>query len=329
MIDSHSLSTVRLTWVACIFIVLAACKEQPAPPSDADKAKDVVSAPASTPEEPAPKEPVEEAKGDNPYDQLGPGTRAQQQLLVRAKSRFLNHDIAGAEPLFEELAGSSPISSPQVSAALALGSIYESSERSDEALALYRSLLDRVGPIPEVNLMVGRAFAAQGSTKEALSAFERVLEVQPLYIFLWVEIGQLHASSGDKEKGAEALLNYERKLYTMADQVRAPDQIKVEDRLQIIEVFSFIEDDKVTMTLIEVLAKDPESDVRAAAARAIGETMAVSARPALQERQKVEQSDLVQRAIRDALAQLAGIAEPGVGDVASPTFVNDESELPE
>jgi hypothetical protein len=177
--------------------------------------------------------------------------------------------------------------------------------------------------------MVGRAFAAQGATNDALAAFERVLDVQPLYIFLWVEFGQLHASSGDKEKSAEALLNYERKLYTMADQVRAPDQIGVEDRLQIVEVFSFIEDDKVTMTLIEVLAKDPESDVRAAAARAIGETMAVSARPALQERQKVEQSDLVQGAIRDALAQLAAVAEPGIGDVTSPTFVNDKSKLPE
>lgn len=280
---------------------------------------------AQAPEEPAPTLEEPEQKERDP---LGPGTEEQQQLLVRAKAAYLNNQLSRAEPIFRQLAESSPVSSPQVSAAIALGDIYTATNRESKALELYGRLLERTGPLPEVYLVLGRTHVKQGRTEEAIAAYEKALEAQPLYLFLYVELGQLHAQRGDNEKSARALLEYERKVYALAKEVKDFENTPLEERLNIIDVFSLIEDDKGTQTLLEVLARDPDFEARAAAARTLGEVRAVSARPALEAVLANDASDEVRAAARASLKKLEGIEEPGVDDVTGPTFVQDGAKTP-
>ena len=177
--------------------------------------------------------------------------------------------------------------------------------------------------------MVGRIHRDRGRLDEAIAAYERTLEIQPLYVFLWVELGQLRAQQGDTEASAQAMLTYERKVYALAKELGATEQTALADRLQIIDVFSLVEDDRATQALLEVLREDPAFEARAAAARALGDVQSVAARPTLETIAASDPSDRVRAAARAALQKLEGIEAPGEGDVAAPTRVEGRDELPE
>ena len=143
-------------------------------------------------------------------------TKEDEEAMVKAKTLYLKGKLTEAEPVFAAIAKSEPISSPQVSAAIALGDIYTSTGRTEKALELYDDLLERVGEIGEVHLVVGRAYAAQQQTDRAIAAYKKALEISPTYIFLWVELGQLYGQQGDQEKSTQALLEYEKQIYAIA-----------------------------------------------------------------------------------------------------------------
>ncbi|MEC9397920.1 MAG: tetratricopeptide repeat protein [Myxococcota bacterium] len=258
---------------------------------------------------------------------LGPGSPVQQEAMVKAKTLYLKGQLSEAEPVFAAIAKSEPISSPQVSAAIALGDIYTATGRPEKALALYDELLERVGDIGEVHLVVGRAYAAQQQTDRAIAAYKKALEISPTYIFLWVELGQLYGQKGDQAKSTEALLEYEKQIYAIAKALGDPEGTSLEERMHLIDVLSFVEDDKGTETLLEVATSDPDFEARAAASRALGEVRAVSARPILEQIAAKDGSDAVRAAAKDALDAMKDIATPGEGDVTAPTFVDDPEKL--
>lgn len=258
---------------------------------------------------------------------LGPGSPVQQEAMVKAKTLYLKGQLSEAEPVFAAIARSEPISSPQVSAAIALGDIYTATGRPEKALALYDELLERVGDIGEVHLVVGRAYAAQQQTDRAIAAYKKALEISPTYIFLWVELGQLYGQKGDQAKSTEALLEYEKQIYAIAKALGDPEGTSLEERMHLIDVLSFVEDDKGTETLLEVATSDPDFEARAAASRALGEVRAVSARPILEQIAAKDGSDAVRAAAKDALDAMKDIATPGEGDVTAPTFVDDPEKL--
>jgi len=269
----------------------------------------------------------DQAKEDGEPIVLGPGSDVQQEAMVKAKTLYLKGKLTEAEPVFAAIAKSEPISSPQVSAAIALGDIYTSTGRTEKALELYDDLLERVGEIGEVHLVVGRAYAAQQQTDRAIAAYKKALEISPTYIFLWVELGQLYGQQGDQEKSTQALLEYEKQIYAIAKALEDPDGTSLEERMHLIDVLSFVEDDKGTETLLKVATSDPAFEARAAASRALGDVRAVSARPILEQIAAKDGSDVVRAAAKDALAAMKDIAEPGQGDVTAPTFVDDPEKL--
>lgn len=194
---------------------------------------------------------------------LGPGTEEQQQLLVQAKSAFLNEQWDEAERLFKELTETGEISGPQVTAYIALGSLYADSDRQADAQKLYEELMEKAPEVPEVHFVMARTLAEQGETTKAMKAYERTIKMQPDYLQAMVELGGLYAKSGRKEEAEKLFYMYEKKVYKLAAALE-DQNTATEDKLGILEIFSFVDDDRANEAIAkQVLDQDPAVRERA------------------------------------------------------------------
>ena len=287
--------------LSCLVALVLAC-EKPAPPAQAPQAPQApVSGPDAAPDATAP--------SAAPAPGLTAPTAAQRDLLARAKVFLLAEDLAHAEPLFEELSETGPWSGERVSGAIALGDIYLQTGRPELALELYEGLLKQTPDLPEVHLVVGRALAQMGKQEEAILVLRRVLELQPLYLFVWVELGGLYQAMGKAQQSSEALLEYERKLYAMAKELESP-LTPLAARLNGIEAFGMLEDDKATQTLVRIMRAAPEPQVRQAAAIALADARAIEALADLRAVAKGDQNQGVKAAALQSVGELEKLLAP-------------------
>jgi tetratricopeptide (TPR) repeat protein len=308
----------RYVWVtvlsACV-LASGACKEGAGGKEDAP-AKPAQTAAQKAPEEKPPEE-VEPVHGP-----LEPGTKAQQNALAKAKVFYLKGDFEQAEVLFEALTRSLPISSEVVSAGLALGDIYTKQGRDEDAIELYTFILERAPDTPEVHLVVGRAHAAAGRRDLAVASFGKALELQPSYLFLWVELGQLHAARGEQEESAKAFVKYEQEIARLSAILEGGEAEAIEDRVEIVDILSFVEDERAVAALVKALSEDPSEAVRARAARALADSYALSAREPLERARAKDPSEAVRGAATAALKDLdtmqAEVEAAGGGEPAEP-----------
>ncbi|MEM1349465.1 MAG: tetratricopeptide repeat protein [Myxococcota bacterium] len=245
---------------------------------------------------------------------LAGATPDQRSMLSKAKRHYLGGDFEKAEDLFAALVQTQPLSSEVVSGAIALGDIYASRGNLEEALEVYSALLKRAPNIPQVHYVVGRAYADMQKPDEAIAAYERALKLQPGMIFVWMELGNMYVLKGDERKSAEMYLQHEREVYARATKLESPGSTGVEERLAIVDVFSFLEDDRVTQALVKAATSDPSFEVRKAAATALGEVLAVASIPVLEEIAKGDESDEVRKAARGSLRALKEYKGPGAAD---------------
>ncbi|TXC74760.1 tetratricopeptide repeat protein [Bradymonadales bacterium TMQ1] len=234
--------------------------------------------------------------------ELPPGTPEQQEALMQAKMAFLQNRLVEAEERFKDIATSEPLTSDTVSAAIALGQIYSETDRRQRALELYNDLRKRVSDLPEVLLVLARTMAELDRPEEAIATYEEALKAQPDYIFLLTELAELHIKQGDQEKAGKLLYTYEQRVHTLAnrleDHTTAP-----EDRLYLVDVFSFVDDERGYRALIEAL-NDPHPQVRRAAAISVGELQLDEARNILQRVAIEDEATEVRLAARTALQMM-------------------------
>ncbi len=235
---------------------------------------------------------------------LKPGSTAQQNALAKAKVFYLKKDYEKAEVLFEALTRSLPISAEVVSAGLALGDIYTQQGRDEDAIELYTFILERAPDTPEVHLVVGRKHAAAGRREMAIGSFEKALELQPSYLFLWVELGQLQAARGEQEESAKAFVKYEQEIARLTKILEGGDAEAIEDRVEIVDILSFVEDERAVSALVKALTSDPNEAVRARAARALADSYALAAREPLRAARAKDPSEAVRGAATAALKDL-------------------------
>ena len=268
---------------------------------------------------------AEPEKIDNPYV-LGEGTDVQRRLMAKAKQAFLTEKLDRAEELFEALVKTEPVSGPQVSGAIALAQIYNETDRADRAVELYDQLSRRVEDIPEVQLVIARAFAKQGESTRAIKAYKKLLDAQPDFVFALLELGELYAEAGRKEQAAKTLYKYEEKIYALATKLENPETAPAE-RARILDVFSLVSDDRATQAVARVLgAKHPQ--LRQKAAVVLGETGAIEAEKAL-EKVSINDPELgVRMAAKDALERLDELGLESTDQQIGPTFVEDAGQLP-
>lgn len=254
---------------------------KPLPQSNAEAVSD-----HSTRAEPVPTvAPASEEKNAEQHDAseaaLYAGTEEQQELLARAKVAFLSDAFPLAERLFNELLQTEPMSAPKITAMLALGQVYLETDRENEALALYDSHVDTVLKIPEALVGLGRTYEQMSQTQRAMSVYKKALEAQPNYVFLWSSLGILATRIGESEKAGEYFLKYEQQLTLMAARVES-DEAPAEEKIQILDVFSLVEDERALAATLHALGED-HAGVRAHAVRVLGEIQAQEAREKLEE----------------------------------------------
>lgn len=263
---------------------------------------------------------IEVVRKEQPDDAMGPGTEEQQQLLIRAKSAFLNEQWEEAEKRFKELTKLGPVSGPQVTAYIALGSIYNDSDRGEEAQALYTELLEKAPETPEVHFVMARTLAEQDETTRAMRAYEKTIKLQPDYLQAVVELGGLYAKSGRKEEAEKMLYSYEKKVYKLATELESPDAAP-ERKLELLEIFSFVNDDRANQAIAKTVL-DPDPAVRERAIWLAVDLELGSIRPNLEVLAERDPSRRVQLAAREALRNLADAPEQG----AEPTVIKEKGK---
>lgn len=244
-----------------------------------------------------------------PDGQLHPGTESQMELLVKAKTFYLGDQLDKAEPYFKALSESKPLSGPVVSGTIALGDIYLSSDRKKEALGLYQQLLKRDASLAEVHLVVARAYERMDKPKEALASYEQTLRLQPQMVFVYAYMAQLYVKVGDNEASAKAYLDYERKIHSYAKSLEAVQGVTPEQRVNIIDAFSFVDDERAQKALVSAMKLAPTPAVRARAARALGEVQAKDALGELERALAFEKDLEVRGAIKSAVQTLKNIKD--------------------
>ncbi|RAL20211.1 hypothetical protein DL240_17670 [Lujinxingia litoralis] len=247
-------------------------------------------APSANPDAPAPA---------RPSGQLPGGTPEQKEALMEAKLAFVQERLVEAEDRFKAIAESEPVSGESVSAAIALGQIYTETGRQQQALTLYTNLRERVAGLPEVLLVLARTLADMNRPEEAIATYEQALEGQPDYIFLLTELAQLHLEQGRKERASELLYTYEQRVHTLANRLE-DHSAPAEDRLYLVDVFGFVDDDRAYRALMHAL-DDPYPQIRRAAATTLGEVRLDDARNLLQRVAIEDDATEVRMAARQAL----------------------------
>lgn len=235
---------------------------------------------------------------------LPEGDEQQQQLLLEGRTAFLNGDYEQAEEVFEQLAFDDDVSADTVSAAIALGQIYVETGRPDEALQMYEQLEEHVQDVPEVLLVVARGYARAEEHQQAIDTYEQVYLEEPSYIFVLPELAELLVGQGQNERAGEVIAEYEYHVVDLSSQLEDSDETPEYERIYIVDIFSWLDDERAFEALEQAAENDPSEQVRAQAALALGEAAAFDRRDILEQLARDDDSEIVRVAAERAVGML-------------------------
>lgn len=239
--------------------------------------------------------------------QLPEGTQEQQDKMNLARAAFLSDRYEIAEGLFAELAREEPVTGTTVSAAIALAQIFIETNRPQQALALLTEVREVAQDVPEVLLVIARVYRQLGQPAEALRTFDRVLLVQPNYIFVYTEMAQIFYEEEDPERAQHLLLRYEQQIESLARALEDPEEFSEEERIYLVDIFAMVHDERGHQALIKAL-DDPSPEIRARAAQALGDLGVQEAQEALERLAVEDSSEYVRPVARQALLSLNQMA---------------------
>lgn len=248
-------------------------------------------------------EPSAKSGGSKEGPKLAAGTSKQKKLLAKAKTKFLTDDLTAAEPLFEEVIETGGMTGTKASAYIALGQVYIDTGKPREAVELLESMPEAGEEIVEAKLILARAYAAQEKFDEAIEVYRNVIDLQPHYIFAYTAMGALYNERGKKKKAAQMYLKYENKLAEMAAALEHPDKSTAVNRLNILDIFSVVNDQRAEEA-VEAALEDPEAQIRAKAAATAGQLGVESATTRLEYLSKKDESERVRQAAGVALKKV-------------------------
>ncbi len=247
--------------------------------------------------------------GDSEKADLPPGTEEQKKLLAKAKTSFLKDDFEAAEPIFEKVTETGPLTGTQASAYIALGQIYVEQGEPAKAIDLLELVPEGGKEVVELRLVLARAYADAEQFREAVDEYEALLELQPNYLFAYPPLGSIYVKRGEKKEAAKLYRRYENRLHEMSTAVEHPDQSKAVERLNILDIFASSNDERVVKAVTAAL-EDPKLRVRAKAAKTAAAIKAVGAQSKLEEMAKGDDSEYVRKQAKRAAAKLAEVERP-------------------
>ncbi len=298
----------RIALCLWVILVVGACDRD-----DGDRSPPVTFGTAGAPVEETAEEEAESAEAE--LEELMPATERlaeptpeQEALMMEARTAFLTDDYETAEVAFRELARSEPVSGATVSATLALGQIFVETGRPQEALEFFEEVEENLEETPELLLVVARVYKDLGQPQQALQAYDTAYMARQDYLFILTEMAEILIQEGEEDRAAQLLLHYEERLAQMAVALGSPDQISVQQRAFVVEVFSMLHDERAHDALVMAL-DDPDAQVRLHAAVALGDLLVMEAEPRLRRLAVDDRSEEVRRAAREAIQTLQSVRE--------------------
>jgi HEAT repeat protein len=141
--------------------------------------------------------------------------------------------------------------------------------------------------------------------------------LQPDYLQAYVELGGMYDKAGRAEDAQNIFFKYEKKVYELAGKLENAETA-VEDKIHILDVFSFVDDDRASAAILKAIA-DADPLVRERAIYLALEFELGDARPILEKLAENDPNQRVRLAAKEALAGLTG-APTGA---AAPTIIGD------
>jgi len=235
-------------------------------------------------------------------DPSSPGTSEQLDLLAVAKGHFMENRSTEAQRAFEKLVQTGPLSAAKVTGYVALGQLYKENGETAKARTLYEELVKIAPEIPEGHFMLGRLLGEAAESTLAIRAYERTVKLQPDYLQAYVELGGLYVNAGRDEEAQKIFLMYEQRIYGLAKRLESKET-PLADRLAVLEVFSFIQDDRANQAIMVAL-KDGAPEVREQAV-VLAEEFGIGEALELIEAMSKDDSDLrVRVAARSAMERM-------------------------
>lgn len=197
--------------------------------------------------------PIKKEKADG--NNLGPGSDEQIQLLIQAKTALISEDWEASDVIFKKLVATEALSSPRVTAYIALSNSYRDSEKPDKAVELLNELESMVTELPEVHFVLARAYGDLRQFDKSILAYEKTLKLQPDYLQALIELGGTYLKTGRKEEGEKMFYAYEKQIHKFAKVLENPKSAEA-DQLHVLDVFDFLDDDRANQSIVRALDAD-------------------------------------------------------------------------
>jgi tetratricopeptide (TPR) repeat protein len=221
---------------------------------------------------------------------------------------------------------------------LALGSWAQDAGKLDEAIGYFRRVVWILPEEAAGHAVLAMALAAGEKYDEAISAQEKLIEIDPDDLQAWLIWGELEVKAGHGEKAAKVYAGYEMRRKGLLDgltlQKDGAYRLRPEDRVDCAVALAAAPDNGTALGLLYALSSDPDASVREAVVRSMGFQRFVGYLKPLEHHLTVELETSVKVATLEAIGAIRADpveTRPGVapaGDAPAPPKAREGSAAP-
>jgi len=234
---------------------------------------------------------------------LRSGTQRQRHHLHRAKMAAMQGQSETALKRFGDVLEEGPWTHAQLEAVTTLSQMLIDRGRAERTL----KLLDNQVPDDEagrtsLRLLRARALSESDDSDGAIAVYDELIDEHPERLVLYPRLITLYEETGQPDRADDVRTAYRSRLETMANRLdsrRTPET----DKLDILSRFSQVSA-QIAADAVEEALTDDSPDVRAAAARTLGQMGASGSLPELRALKTRASNQQVVRAADNAIRTL-------------------------
>lgn len=209
---------------------------------------------------------------------------------------------------------------------LALGSLAHDEGRLDEGIKHFQDVVALLPGEPAGHAVLAMALAARERYDEAITAQEKLVELDPDDLQAWLIWGELEVKAGHSEKASRVYAGYEMRRKGLLDgltlQTDGVYRLRAEDRANCATALAAAPDNGTAMGLLYALSSDPDPSVRESIVGAMGTQRFVGYLKPLEHHLTVETTTAMKVATLAAIGEIRADpveTRPGVAPVGSET----------
>lgn len=191
-------------------------------------------------------------------------TEAQGRALARATALLDDGRRSDAIAQLRELAASSPSSIARARGVVLLAESLAADGIDDEAIGLLHDLEEISPPWGPLYFSLARIHLRLGDREAAENALRDAIHADPTLLRAYVGLASLLDEQGEDGKADLVMLQYEREIYRLAEQI--DKSMSVNEQLELIEILSQATPDR---RISRIIARALQSDAQRVQLRAL------------------------------------------------------------